>query len=132
MPNRREFLKDLASATSGLFFVSCGLERVAYGAQLPPAAGKRREVSINGRRVLTVDVHAHCYSLDVWNLLKDRKESGLMRNILDRQGKDFYLGQNDIEDRIKQMDAVGMDVQALSPAPELHYWAERDLTQRVV
>ncbi len=132
MSNRREFLKDLASATAGLFFVSCGLERIAYGAQLPPASGKRREVSIKGRRVLTVDVHAHCYSLDVWTLIQDRKESGLMRNILDRQGPDFYLDNGDIQDRIKQMDALGMDVQALSPAPELHYWAERDLVERIV
>lgn len=87
---------------------------------------------IGGRRVLTVDVHAHCYSLDVWNLVKDRKESGLMRNILERQGAEFYLGKNNIEQRIQQMDALGMDVQALSPAPELHYWAERDLAQRIV
>jgi len=132
MSTRRKFLKDLAGSAGGLFFVSCGLQRAAAALQLPPASGKRRDVTLGGRRVLTVDVHAHCYSLDVWALVQDRKESGLMRNILDRQGPDFYLDNGDIADRIKQMDALGMDVQALSPAPELHYWAERDLAERIV
>lgn len=132
MSTRRDFLRDLAGSAGGLFFVSCGLQRAAAALQLPPASGKRRDVTIGGQPVLTVDVHAHCYSLDVWTLVQDRKESGLMRNILDRQGPDFYLDNGDIADRIKQMDALGMDVQALSPAPELHYWAERDLAERIV
>ena len=130
MNNRREFLKDLAGATAGILFTGCGLMEAVAGPLQSAAGGKRREVVIGGRRVLTVDVHAHCYALEVWDLIKDSKESGLMRGILDRQGNDFYLHK--AEDRVKQMDALGMDVQALSPAPELHYWAERDLAQRIV
>ena len=33
--------------------------------------GKRREVSIGGRRVTTVDVHAHCFVPEVWDIVKD-------------------------------------------------------------
>jgi aminocarboxymuconate-semialdehyde decarboxylase len=85
---------------------------------------------VGGRRVRTVDVHAHCYSLEVWALVKDRDESELMRNILNRQGQDFDL--NGMDHRLSQMDALGIDVQALSVGPELHYWAEEELARRIV
>src|SRR5579863_4533232 len=56
MPNRRNFLKDAARATAGVLFCGCNL----LPAQQTPAAGKRRQVKIGGRRVKTIDVHAHC------------------------------------------------------------------------
>src|SRR4051812_33965804 len=129
MPNRRDFLRNLTASAGGLLFVACGLESVSLSAA---QVGKRREVRIGGRRVRTIDVHAHCYSADVWSLVKDRKESSLMRGILDRQADEFYLGKNNLDQRLSQMDALGVDMQALSPAPELHYWAERDLAERIV
>src|SRR6267378_2480703 len=54
MPTRREFVSQ-AAALTGIAFMGCdGLP--AARAQAP----RRREVVVSGRRVKTVDVHAHC------------------------------------------------------------------------
>jgi len=53
---RREFLEDTAGTTAGIAFVACGLASAAPA----QAQTRRREVVVNGRRVKTVDVHAHC------------------------------------------------------------------------
>jgi len=46
----------MAGSANGLVFVACGLEA---GPPTQARAG-RREVVINGKRLKTVDVHAHC------------------------------------------------------------------------
>src|SRR5258705_13209928 len=46
----------IAGALAGLAFVGCSLG----GAAPTPGQGRRREVVVNGKRVKTVDVHAHC------------------------------------------------------------------------
>src|SRR5579884_2195777 len=51
MTNRRQFLKEAAAA--GVLFTGCGL-RAQNG-----SAGRRRQVSVGGRRVKTIDIHAH-------------------------------------------------------------------------
>ena len=56
MTNRREFLQFTAGALGGLVFVGCDLLAAAPAR----AQARRREVVVNGRRVKTVDVHAHC------------------------------------------------------------------------
>ena len=66
MSNRREFLKGLGGATAGIFFVGCGLGDLAYGSPQSGSTGGRREIVIGGRRVRTIDMHAHCYVHDVW------------------------------------------------------------------
>jgi aminocarboxymuconate-semialdehyde decarboxylase len=38
----------------------------------------------------------------------------------------------DVEVRLRAMDAMGIDMQAISPAPLYHYWAGRELASRVV
>src|SRR5215813_534048 len=57
MTNRRELLSHAAGALAGIAFAGCGLARPAT-AQMPQ---KRREVVVNGKRVRTVDIHAHCH-----------------------------------------------------------------------
>ncbi|MGH7924995.1 MAG: amidohydrolase family protein [Candidatus Binatus sp.] len=37
----------------------------------------------------------------------------------------------DVEVRLRDMDAMGIDVQVVSPAPLYHYWAGRDLARRI-
>ena len=60
MPSRRHFLKDVAGAT-GLAFVGCGFAGDAAAQTAAPAvARKHAPVTIKGRRIRTVDVHAHC------------------------------------------------------------------------
>jgi predicted TIM-barrel fold metal-dependent hydrolase len=38
----------------------------------------------------------------------------------------------ELEVRLRAMDAMRIDVQAVSPAPLYHYWAGRDLASRIV
>jgi len=45
----------IAGALAGLAFVGCSLG----GAAPAPGQGRRREVAVNGKRVKTVDIHAH-------------------------------------------------------------------------
>src|SRR5918996_5672786 len=51
MNSRRDFFKTVAGATAGAYAMGRGLS-----AQTPP----RRQVSVAGKRVRVVDVHAHC------------------------------------------------------------------------
>src|SRR5205823_13427767 len=65
MPNRRDFLKNVAgaaAATAGVFIGGRGLVEAGFHSpQIGVARGKRRELSIAGRRVKTVTSHAHCF-----------------------------------------------------------------------
>src|SRR5256885_15995200 len=56
MTTRRDAMKAVAG---GLVFVGCGLHGVAHAQTAAPKA-KRRETVIAGKRVKTVDIHAHC------------------------------------------------------------------------
>ena len=56
MTTRREFLQIGAGGLAGLAFVGCHL----MAARPARAQARRREVVVNGKRVKTVDVHAHC------------------------------------------------------------------------
>ena len=51
----------LTGALAGIAFVGCSLTRArpAHAAQGGAQPGRRREVVVNGKRVKTVDVHAH-------------------------------------------------------------------------
>ena len=55
MTTRRDFLQNSGGALAGLAFVGCDLLPMRARAQ-----GRRREVVVNGKRVRTVDMHAHC------------------------------------------------------------------------
>ena len=107
-----EFLA--AAAIAGVTFVGCSL--------LPPAAAqtgaRRREVVINGKRVKTVDVHAHCSIPEAMALmgLKIAQEGLLM---------------SQAPDRIRAMDEQGIDVEALSINP-FWYKADRDLAAEII
>jgi len=84
------------------------------------AAGRRREVVVGGRRVKTVDVHAHCVIPQAYALLGLKVE--------DHRGPGIdEVGPR----RIREMDAQGIDMEALSINPAW-YRAERDLAAQVV
>jgi len=111
---RREFIEESAGAMAGIAFVGCGLADAASA----QAQTRRREVVVNGRRVKTVDVHAHCSVPEAMALmsLKVAPETLLMSKA---------------SDRIRAMDEQGIDVEALSINP---YWykADRDLARQVI
>jgi aminocarboxymuconate-semialdehyde decarboxylase len=103
-----------------LAFVDC---EIGAGAGMSGGSGDvhahaRREVVISGKRVKTVDVHAHCIIPEAAQLINHPVEApGLL--------------WSNIGDRLAQMDQTGVDVQALSINP---YWyrAERDAVAELI
>jgi aminocarboxymuconate-semialdehyde decarboxylase len=122
MASRREFFQTVASATAGMLVARPGLTE-ARALPQAPAAGARRQVSIGGRRVKVIDVHAHC-EIDLVDVVKGTAfaEQGEV-------GGNAVLGPK----RIALMDEQGVDVQALSING--YWWWEvpdRDLAGRIV
>src|SRR5687767_7360995 len=102
-----------------LVFGGCNLASATPGYAPAPAAGaaRRREVVVNGRRVKTVDVHAHC-GVPAAMALMDLKPSA-------------SLLMTQPADRLRAMDEQGIDVEALSINP---YWygADRDVARELI
>src|SRR5499433_637165 len=81
---------------------------------------RRREVKVSGRRVKVIDVHAHCVIPEAYALL------GL--KVDDHRGPGIgEVGQR----RISEMDAQGIDMEALSINPAW-YRTERDVVEKVI
>jgi aminocarboxymuconate-semialdehyde decarboxylase len=112
---RRNFIRNAAGAMAGVAFVGCDLlsARDAHA----QSGGRRREIVVSGRRVKTVDVHAHCAVPEAMALMGLKVEPRAL----------IMEGQ----DRIRAMDEQGIDVEALSINP---YWykAERDLARQLI
>ena len=75
-----------------------------------------RPVSVNGKRMPVIDMHAHCQLSNVWPMVQGREELG---------GENPYEGQlkktENIEVRLKQMDQMGTDLEVLSIGTEQHF-----------
>ena len=83
-------------------------------------SGRRRAVVVGGRRAKTIDVHAHCVIPEAYALLG--------RKVDDHRGP----GIGEVgERRIREMDAQGIDMEALSINPAW-YRTERDVVTRVI
>lgn len=116
MLNRRTFFKDAASAMAGMLV---GGGAVATGALVQPrSAGGRRQVAVDGRRVRTVDVHAHCEIPGI------REMMGVQASA----NKALTIGP----DRVREMDAMGIDVEVLSINPFWYSVSDRDLARRLI
>ena len=117
-------------ADSAIVFTGCELmaaqePRLAAAARSgsgsAQAGAKRRELVVKGRRVKTIDVHAHCLIPAASKLF----------------GEDAYKHHTDgivLEDattRLRAMDAQGIDMEALSINP-FWYRADRDTASEVV
>ena len=105
-----------------LAFVGCEISADASagagGGSGQAQAHSRREVVVSGKRVKTIDVHAHCIVPEAAQLINHPLEApGLL--------------WSNIGDRLAQMDHTGVDVEALSINP---YWyrAERDAVAEVI
>jgi predicted TIM-barrel fold metal-dependent hydrolase len=119
MTTRRNFLKG-ATAT-GVAFCSCGMLDAARAQPGP----MHLPVKVGGKRVMTVDAHSHCYFHEALNLLGDGADKVLppVKGVPEH----FIV----IEQRLKEMDAMGIDMEVLSINP---YWygKERDLAAEIV
>src|SRR3989440_5079667 len=115
---RRKFLQT-TGALAGLAFVGCELMAAAPAR----AQTRRREVVVGGKRVKTVDVHAHCAVPEALALMKLKLGGPVYRPDLDMATA--------VAARLRAMDEQGIDVEALSINPNW-YEADRDLAKQVI
>jgi predicted TIM-barrel fold metal-dependent hydrolase len=119
MTTRRNFLKG--AAASGIAFCSCGMLDAARAQGQP----RRLPVMVNGKRIKTVDVHSHCLFHEALDLLGADKDRPLPPT--KGQQEHFIV----IEQRLKAMDAMGIDMEILSINP-FWYGRDRDLAPEIV
>ena len=121
MTTRREFLETTAGALAGIAFVGCDLMTAAPAR----AQARRREVVVNGRRAKTVDIHAHCQVPEAMALM------GLKLGAPGTPLPPVLHMATQVSERLRAMDAQGIDVEALSINP---YWykADRDLARQLI
>src|SRR6266446_2585834 len=119
MTTRRNFLKG--AAASGIAFCSCDMLDAARAQPRAP----RLPVKVNGKRVLTVDVHSHCYFHETINLMGDAADKVLppVKGVPEH----FIV----IEQRLKEMDAMAIDMEVLSINP-FWYGKDRDTAAQIV
>jgi aminocarboxymuconate-semialdehyde decarboxylase len=102
-----------------LVFGGCNLASATPGYAEAPAGApaRRREVVVSGRRVKTVDVHAHCGVPAAMALMGLTPAPSLL--------------MSQPADRLRAMDEQGIDVEALSINP---YWygADRDVARELI
>ena len=99
-------------------FVGCPLRGPADTGGSTHSHGARREVVVNGTRVRTVDIHAHC-------------AVPAAMAVLDMEVHNDALLMEDLDTRLASMDAQGLDMAALSINP---YWyqAGRDAAAELI
>jgi aminocarboxymuconate-semialdehyde decarboxylase len=119
MTTRRSFLTG--AAATGIAFCSCGLGRTAHAQPRP----RRLPVKVGGKRVLTVDVHSHCYFREALDLMGDAADKVLppVKGVPEH----FIV----IEQRLKEMDDMAIDMEILSINP-FWYGKDRDTAAAIV
>jgi aminocarboxymuconate-semialdehyde decarboxylase len=118
MTTRRNFLKG---AATGIAFCGCSFGDAAYAQPKP----SRLPVKVGGRRVLTVDAHAHCYFHETINLMGD--DAGKVLPAVKGVPEHFIV----VEQRLKEMDAMAIDMEMLSINP-FWYGKDRDTAEAIV
>jgi predicted TIM-barrel fold metal-dependent hydrolase len=113
MTTRRDFLRG-AAAGSGIVFCGCGMTGKAR-AQSSPA--RALPVMVKGKRIKTIDVHAHCHFHEAVNLMGAEASSVLPQT---KGAQEHFIV---VEERLKGMDAQAIDMEVLSINP---YWYRKD------
>ena len=121
MTTRRNFLKASTAAATGIVFCSCGL--LDARAQQP---GRALPVAVNGKRVKTIDVHAHCHFREAGALLGADAAAVQLPPV--RGAAEAFI---EIDQRLKAMDGQAVDMEVLSINP-FWYGRDRDLAAQIV
>ena len=116
MPTRRHFIGQTASAMAGMALARAGVRDAAAAGQ-PAGAAARRQVVVGGRRITTVDVHAHCEIPGVREMMGGATSANAA----------LTIGP----DRLQAMDAMGIDVEVLSINP-FWYAVDRDVAPGLI
>jgi predicted TIM-barrel fold metal-dependent hydrolase len=124
MNTRRDFLKAGTAAATGIVFCGCGLLKSAHAQQ---AGARSLPISINGKRVKTIDIHAHCHFREAGALLGAEAESIQAPSVV-RGAEEAFI---EIDKRLKAMDAQAVDMEVLSINP-FWYGKDRELAGQIV
>jgi predicted TIM-barrel fold metal-dependent hydrolase len=118
MNHRRQFLKD-AAAAAGVLFTGCGLmsRRLQAQAASRQSAKPRRQVRVGGKRVKTIDIHAHVIIPEATALMGVNTEAANASVMA--------------PERFATMDEWGTDMQVLSINPTW-YSVPRDVVTKVI
>ena len=119
MTTRRNFLKGAA----GIVFCSCGMLDAVHA----QAGGRRLPVKVKGKRIKTIDVHSHCLFHESLALMGDEASNVIPKT----KGAQEHFIANAIENRLKGMDAMTIDMEVLSINPSW-YCKDRDLATQIV
>jgi aminocarboxymuconate-semialdehyde decarboxylase len=120
MTTRRGFLKH--AAATGMVFCSCGL---LDAARAQGAAPRTVPVSVNGKRVKTIDVHAHCLFHESLALMGEQARNARPQT---KGSEQMFIA---VEERLKAMDAMAIDMEVLSINP-FWYRQDRDKAAQIV
>ena len=123
MATRRDFLEWGAGAAAGIAFCGCGL---LPGANAQQPVRQKLPVTVNGKRVKTIDVHAHCYFQETVALLGEEGDR-IRRSPVNGAPEAFV----DVRQRLAAMDTQAVDMEVLSINP-FWYHRERDLAGQIV
>ena len=129
--SRRGLLRHGAGVVGGITLAGCNVldtarrQSVADPIVAPESWSAPGPVLIDGRRVRTVDVHAHCYVSEALALL-GADAGGVLPPV--KGVKEHFIV---VEDRLRAMDAMRIDTEILSINP---FWYRRDraLSERIV
>jgi aminocarboxymuconate-semialdehyde decarboxylase len=118
MTTRRNFLKGSAAAAVDVIFCSCGMLHSAS------AQGSRQKlpVMVGGKRIKTIDVHAHCIIPEASRLLGPAPTNTV-------RGADEIV--INMDKRLAAMDLQAVDMEVLSINPNW-YNKDRELAGQVV
>ncbi len=123
METRRNFLKASTAAATGVVFCSCGLLQSAHAQQ---AGGRTLPISINGKRVKTIDIHSHCHFREVGALLGAEGPAIQVPPV--NGAEEAFI---EIDKRLKAMDGQAVDMEVLSINP-FWYGKDRELAGQIV
>ena len=124
MTTRRNFLKaGSAALTTGIVFCSCGLLQSAH-AQQPTR--QKLPVMVAGKRIKTIDVHAHCHFREAGALLGTDAAAAQLPPV--NGAAEAFI---EIDKRLAAMDAQAVDLEVLSINP-FWYGRDRELAAEIV
>jgi aminocarboxymuconate-semialdehyde decarboxylase len=128
---RRNLLRQGAGVVTGIALTGCNvLDAARARTPADPVTAPEKysapgPVMIDGRRVKTIDVHAHCYVPEALALLGADAKAVLppVKGLQEH----FIV----VEERLRAMDAMRIDMEILSINP-FWYRRERAITERIV
>jgi aminocarboxymuconate-semialdehyde decarboxylase len=98
--------------------------------------GRPRRVT-NGAKSLTVDIHCHCAAHKASDIVAaatkgkaqtERYANPLTREVAKQQAIANKPKMESVEVRLADMDRMGVDIQAVSPAPsQFYYWTQPEI-----